>query len=539
MTRRALQRHAAGLFLGAATLLAAASAAAAVEAQAAASSSGSQTAQAPAPGQLSLSACTAKISGETRDAECGNLLVPEGSATTSGRLITLPIIRIRAESPRPAEPIFFLGGGPGQSNLGFRPPPELLRQHDFVMVGYRGVDGSTVLDCPEVTRAMRGKGPDLLASEALQHVGDAFAACARRLSSDGIDLSAYSMPAVVRDMELARQTLAYLRVNLLSGSYGTRVAQIYAQQHPESIHRSVMVAANPPGRFVWEPAVVDRQLAAYGMLCAADTYCAGRTPDLVQSLRSVRADMPRRWLLLPIDPGKVRVASFALLFNRDTAALVLDAFLAAERGDPSGLALLSLAYDFAIPSMFVWGDMAAKAGGADFDPGRDYAVEMDPPGSALGSPLSKLLWSATAAWPHAPLADEYRKLEVSEVETLVLSGNLDFSTPAEHATAELLPFLTRGHQVILTDLGHTPDLLTSQRQATRQLLSTFYASGRVDDSGLAHIAMDFQVRYGLPLLAKLGLAAFALLAVMALAILGWLVRRFRRRRRLGGPHQQP
>ena len=30
----------------------------------------------------------------------------------------------------------------------------LTAQHDVVMVGYRGVDGSSVLNCPEVTAAL-------------------------------------------------------------------------------------------------------------------------------------------------------------------------------------------------------------------------------------------------------------------------------------------------------------------------------------------------------------------------------------------------
>jgi pimeloyl-ACP methyl ester carboxylesterase len=458
------------------------------------------------------------------------MLVPEAEPDAAGRTIVLPIVRIRTQSKSPGHPIFFLGGGPGQSNIGFRPPPELLLRHDFVMVGYRGVDGSIVLDCPEVSRALRGTGRDLLAEQSLDRVGDAFASCAARLSATGIDLSRYTMLDVVRDMESARSALGYQRVNLLSASYGTRVAQIYALQHPTRLHRSVMVAANPPGRFVWEPAMADRQLAQYAQLCASDPYCASRTQDLSESIRSVAAAMPRRWLFLPIDPGKVRVTSFALLFNRDTVALVLDAFLAAEQGDPSGLALLSLAYDFVLPRMFVWGDMAAKAVSADFDPGRDYLVEMDPPESTLGAPLSKLLWSTSTRWPTTPLGEQYRQARSSDVETLVISGNLDFSTPAEYATEQLLPTLSRGRQLVLTDLGHVPDLLGRQRPATRQLLSTFYASGLVDDSGIVHIPMDFRVRIGLPTIARMGLAAISLLVVVMIGLGWWLARRIFRRR---------
>jgi hypothetical protein len=52
--------------------------------------------------------------------------------------------------------------------------------------------------------------------------------------------------------------------------------------------------------------------------------------------------MPRRWLFLPIDPGNVKVVTFQLLYSRSTAPMAFDAYLAAEQGDPSGLALMSL-----------------------------------------------------------------------------------------------------------------------------------------------------------------------------------------------------
>ena len=38
----------------------------------------------------------------------------------------------------------------------------LIDNHDIVMVGYRGVDGSVVLDCPEVAEALKGIGNDLV-----------------------------------------------------------------------------------------------------------------------------------------------------------------------------------------------------------------------------------------------------------------------------------------------------------------------------------------------------------------------------------------
>lgn len=464
-------------------------------------------------------------------ADCGWLFVAERASDEASRVLRLPVTVVHSSSATPAEPIFWLAGGPGESNMQFKPPPGLLANHEVVMVGYRGVDGDPTLDCPEVRRAVRGTGPDLLAAPSLAQLRDAFERCVLRLRTAGIDPDAYSMLDVIDDLEAVREQLGYERVNLLSASYGTRVAQLYAQRHPGRIHRSAMVAVNPPGRFVWEPEMTDRQIEYYARLCAEDPGCRMRTADLARTVATVVEDMPRRWLFVPIDPGKVRVVAFALLFNRDTAVRVFDAFIAAEHGDPSGLALMSLAYDLVIPRMFTWGDMLAKGGTADCDPARDYATELDPPGSILGAPFSKLLWGSLDCALVTLLPAEYRAPSRSETETLLLVGSVDFSTPAEYAERELLPWLARGHLVRLAELGHTSDLFTGQRPATRHLLATFFARGEIDASRFRYAPMDFSVAWSFPLLARLLAAATALLALF-IATLGVLLgRRLRRQGR--------
>ena len=70
----------------------------------------------------------------------------------------------------------------------------------------------------------------------------------------------------------------------------------------------------------------------------------------------------------------------------------------------------------------------------------------------------------------------------SNVETLLIGGNLDFATPPQWATRELLPHLPNGHEVILSDLGHSDDFWTYQPEAGTRLINTFLASGRVDRS---------------------------------------------------------
>lgn len=445
-------------------------------------------------GDLTMEPCTLTYGEDSYGAECGTLVVPENRSDPDSRLIALPVQRFTAPGGTSSEPVFFLWGGPGASNIQSQPPPDwLLDNYDLVAVGYRGVDGSVVLDMPEISEAFKGAGGDLFSDESLNAVGEAMASGAARLQQEGVDLSGYTIPEVVADMEAARTALGYDRINLYSHSYGTRVAQIYSWLHPESLHRTLLLSANPPGRMVREPDMVDAQIAYYSELCAQDPECSQRTPDLAATVRNVFDNMPTRWGLIPIDPGKVRIVTFQLLSNIYTANLILDTLIAAEQGDPAGLALMSMGYtvEFDFPHAAVWGNTFAIAHSADFDPTQDYRTMLNRPDTIIGEPFSQLLWSGADKWPYTPIPAELRQSQPSDVETLVVAGSVDVLTPKEYSIDELMPHLNKGQLVSLSEAGH--DGFTVQEDAYARLVTSFYDTGVGDDSLYEYQPMDFSV----------------------------------------------
>ena len=440
-------------------------------------------------------------------ADRGFLLVPENRSVPDSRLIALPVIRIHALADDPGEPIFHLAGGPGGSNMSFSHLKGLIDDHDIVMVGYRGVDGSVSLDLPEVSKAWKGKGDDLFSETSIQNVTDAFGRGAKRLQDEGVDIHGYTMIEVVDDMEAARIALGYQRINLLSESYGTRLAQFYAYRYPESLFRSAMISVNPPGHFLWEPDVVDQLIAHDAGLLAEDPEWSQRTPDLAATMRKVTQEMPDRWLFVPIDAGKVRFLTHFMLFHRGSAAAVYDTYIGAEHGDYSGLAMMSLAFGLMMPNALNWGDWASK-GAPDYTADRDYLEEMLAEGSIIGAPAS-VAGSAARGWPATDIPVEFRQAQPSDVETLLISGNSDFSTPSQFARDELLPVLENGEQVVLSEFGHTGDVWGLQPDAVVCLLTTFYENGKADDSLFTYQPMDFDAGPSYRSMAKLGLAAAA------------------------------
>jgi pimeloyl-ACP methyl ester carboxylesterase len=492
-------------------------------------------------GELVLEPCTYPTGDGELAAECGTLVVPEQRADPGSRLIALPVTRILARSNDPAEPIFYLQGGPGIPN-DFDDPAIAARftdSRDVVLLGYRGVQGSAVLACPEVTRAVTAS-TDGAGEGSTQRAAGAFAACARRLGEEGFDLAGYTLAERADDMEAARVALGYDRIDLLSESAGTRTAMIYAWRHPQSIHRSVMLAVNPPGHYFWDPQETDAQLRYYAELCAQDATCRARTDDLMATLRQLSADMPDRWLFLPINERNVKVGSFYALMETTPAAGILsgpaalDSWLSAAEGDNSGLWLMSNAFQIFYPDK-AWGEQAAT-GSIDAPYVEDYYASGGDPGSILGNAASDwvMLGGRLAdAWPAGESDEQYRQVRPSDVETLLIGGTLDFSTPPSFASEELLPFLRNGQQVVLSDFGHTTTFWTTQPAAGTRLITHFYDTGEVDDSQYVHEAIDFTPESRQTALAKIVVGAMAGLALLTVLSLMWMARRVRRRGRFG------
>ena len=116
----------------------------------------------------------------------------------------------------------------------------------------------------------------------------------------------------------------------------------------------MLLGVNPPDRVIWNPMVADAQLADWGRLWA-DSGGPGRDRDLAAVIRAGIGRVPARWLGRRLDPGKAKSLTFAMLFQRRSGLVAMDAWPTAAGGDPSGVVLLCLLYDLMMPRLFTWG----------------------------------------------------------------------------------------------------------------------------------------------------------------------------------------
>lgn len=479
---------------------------------------------------VDLHPCMYEVDNTEYSAECGTLVVPENWDKTASRLIALPVVRIPASGSKPAEPVFYLQGGPGQSNFSWAPPDWLLENHAVVFVGYRGIDGTVTLACPEVTRVLKTHmGRDLFSEKARAESVVATRQCAARLQESGIDLSGYTIPGVVEDMEAVRMELGYDRINLLGESYGTRVEQIYAYMHPDSLHRLVLIGVNTPGHFVWDPAVFDRMIGHFSELCAQDVNCSSRTSDFAGTMYEVNHNMPKRWLFFNIDPATVRLGTHFMFLDNKNMSMVFDAYLSAAEGDPSGLAMLNLMTSLAPIDQQIFGDLSNKAGTVDLE--KYGGIENVSLGdSIMGAPMAEYIWPLAKEWSLQLIPKDLREFQESDVEMVLVNGTVDFATPPT-ALDEAKPYFHRAQMVLLPEFSHITDVMeTLQPEAFERLVTSYYDIGVADASLYVYQPLSFEPDMSLTVVARLLVAAMTLLP--ALLILGVIlaVRRVRRHR---------
>jgi pimeloyl-ACP methyl ester carboxylesterase len=235
-----------------------------------------------------LTAC--RVAGLEEEVLCGQHEVYEDRTTRSGRKIALNIVVLPATTDSVlGDPLVFLAGGgvvPATRYARFlgTAMAGLRRHRDVVLVDQRGTGGSNALACDRATLDTEmNRPPD---ERYLAYI----AACRKSLESRA-DVRFYATSLAMDDLDDVRAWLGYATLNLYGASYGTSAATIYIRRYPSRVRTVVMHGVVP----VDLPMQVDLARSAQQSLdrvfelCAGDSTCNGRFPDLRRDLSKVLA----------------------------------------------------------------------------------------------------------------------------------------------------------------------------------------------------------------------------------------------------------
>jgi pimeloyl-ACP methyl ester carboxylesterase len=207
---------------------------------------------------------------------CSYLVVPENRMQPNGQTIRLMVAEIfsTSETPEP-DPVIYLSGGPGQNAVGEAAgwiSAPFLGNRDLILFDQRGTGNSEpTLNCPEIEE-MDDNTTEIEATQA----------CYERLTSEGINLSAYNSAESAADVNDLRLALGYEQVNLFGISYGTRLALTVVRDYPEGIRSVILDSVYPPVLNALETQAGDalRALDVLFDACEVDPSCLMAYPYL-------------------------------------------------------------------------------------------------------------------------------------------------------------------------------------------------------------------------------------------------------------------
>ncbi len=213
----------------------------------------------------------------------------------TARRIAIHVAIVPALATKPdADALFVLAGGPGQAATdvaGLVVPvfAKINRSRDLVFVDQRGTGGSNPLTCAD--DASGDALADAFDPGRSGGIGARAARCAERLAAHA-DLTRYTTPIAMQDLDDVRARLGYPTIDLWAASYGTRAALEYARQFPDRIRTMTLDGVAPAWRKLPLSFGVDTHAAIAGVVaaCARETACARAHPHLGDDIASaVRA----------------------------------------------------------------------------------------------------------------------------------------------------------------------------------------------------------------------------------------------------------
>ena len=393
---------------------------------------------------------------------CFQVDVPEDPSHPAGRHIQLDGFVVAATAPNPTKAaLFVLDGGPGNratdDMAGESDWSEVLTDHDVVVIDQRGVGTTPDIRC-------NGPVDDAHLPEQLAHswpvarLKDCLAAIAGHA-----DVRLYTTANSAEDIELVRRALGYDRIDLLAGSWGTRLAQVYAHLHGDKVRTMTLSSVDAPDTYVPADRASEAETVFTAILdrCRADPACAQAFPDLRSDFEAAKRHLwndhfetkDAAGRPVPISPNVLASALRYEAYGDNTAVRLPLQIHALAHGDVRDLTKYAVRWREKMetgPSIGLYMSITCTEGVAHDDL---EALRRQARGTLVEAAQIDDLAAACAFWPKGVDRKEMHELSTWDGPVLMLSGALDPATPPAWAD-RLIGYFPHGRLIRLPYEGH-------------------------------------------------------------------------------------
>lgn len=466
-------------------------------------------------GHLELEATSFEsASGQTIQAQRGQLWVPENRNKPQSEAIAITFVHLKSTNPNPLAPIIYLEGGPGSSCTWQAENPgyldywlSFLAVSDVVLLDQRGTGQGS----QRVLHIWQNEIPDdvfVSAQTAKNHMKNIAKEALPALQNKGVDLRGYTTKQNAQDIDDLRQKLGFEQWNLFGFSYGTHLGQAYLRYFEDKVANAVLVGVEGPNHNYKLPLSMDQQFKKIALMAQQDPSIQKEIPDLVALYQKVIQQLEEAPIELQVtspltrQPMKMKIGPFGLrLIMRldigDASDLPVFPRLlhSIQNGDYSILEWFvqkRISLVFGIQGMSTTMDLAS---GASLD--RRSRIAKEEQKSLFPNVVNISLDvydELSGFWPTPDLGEAFRAPMSTAVPTLFMSGTLDFNTPPYQAEEIRWGFSNSQH-LIVKNAGH--EQILSHPDAVDRIVQ-FLQGKKVDASNLSHPALKFIPLTGKP-----------------------------------------
>ncbi|WP_240321054.1 alpha/beta fold hydrolase [Kordia sp. SMS9] len=258
----------------------------------------------------------------------GYLSVPEDWNQPASDSIKIAVAVLKnSQGKSDAEALVFIQGGPGQGNVDdiwtWQNHP-LRKNHDIVLFDTRGTGYSQPRLCPDLGKeflAILAKNQSPSKDE--EQKANAALACKSDLIKKGINIDSYHSTSAAKDLHALKKSLGYNQWNIYGVSYGTYMAQVYANMFPNDISQLILDSsiADISEYYTANTTNYMTSLQKVFNACKADENCTNSYPNIESVFYEVIADLEKNPITVAVDKYLVESESFT--FNAEDFKVAL------------------------------------------------------------------------------------------------------------------------------------------------------------------------------------------------------------------------
>ncbi|HTF20410.1 MAG TPA: alpha/beta hydrolase [Chryseolinea sp.] len=422
---------------------------------------------------------------------CGTLSVFENPDIKTGRKIDLNIVVIPAiHQGVNKAPIFSFEGGPGVSVTAgasfYADSINYYRlEHDVVLIDVRGTGRSNPLHCRQLqyTQNLEQQLEEMYPPAAVKECFDSL--------SQRADLTQYTTTNMARDIDQVREWLGYDKISLFGLSFGTRLAQVYMKMYPQFVESCVLWS--PTTTYsklpLYHAQFADESFALIVKDCQSDSLCHLSFPNVAlefDDLARQGSKKPFRYKHVGADKITHEVIIPWYAFHTKLRSLMYTAagirqvpFLIHECDRGNWEPFIKLFPEQASFNDFIAEGLYLCVTCTEDVPFISQSEEDSlTDNTYMGHYRVAQQRQACANWAKGTVPDGYFSPVVSDIPTLIFTGNFDPVTPPSVAR-QIVSTLSHGKLIIIPHMSHTFDGL-AKPECFDQLVVDFISHPEVE-----------------------------------------------------------